>query len=123
MTEETGSNACPGNLNSLHSGTVDVNDTFAVDICSKENNTFEASVWEVSFSSSEDFGKVLGTFESSGRQRLRQTQETPVFDTQLSIMTIVGLRGSGKSTILSMLSGKNSMFEVGNILWYKIYSK
>ena len=39
--------------------------------------------------------------------------DVPEFDTQLSLVSIVGDRGVGKSTVASLLSGNSSMFVVG----------
>ena len=38
----------------------------------------------------------------------------PDFDKQLSMVSIVGARGVGKSTVASLLSGNHSMFTVGS---------
>merc|ERR1711892_1282256 len=53
-------------------------------------------------------------FEDSARERLRQLSDIPEFDTQLSLVSIVGDRGVGKSTVASLLSGNSSMFVVGS---------
>ena len=42
------------------------------------------------------------------------TQTIPDFNKQLSIVSIVGKRGVGKSTVASLLSGNHSMFETGS---------
>ena len=44
--------------------------------------------------------------------RLREVQNVPEFNTQLSFVSIVGGRGVGKSTVASLLSGNASMFTV-----------
>ena len=53
-----------------------------------------------------------GLFEDSARERLRQLSDEPDFNTQLSLVSIVGNRGVGKSTVASLLSGNSSMFVV-----------
>ena len=42
------------------------------------------------------------------------TQTIPEFDKQLSLVSIVGARGVGKSTVTSLLSGNHSMFVTGS---------
>ena len=44
----------------------------------------------------------------------RNLLTTPEFNTQLSLVSIVGSRGVGKSTVASLLSGNSSMFVVGS---------
>ena len=48
------------------------------------------------------------------RERLRSLEESEEMSTQLSIVSIVGGRGVGKSTVASLLSGNSSMFTVGS---------
>ena len=48
------------------------------------------------------------------RERLRSLEESDELNTQLSIVSIVGGRGVGKSTVASLLSGNSSMFTVGS---------
>ena len=50
----------------------------------------------------------------AAKERFQQTQTNPDFDKQLSMVSIVGARGVGKSTIASLLSGNHSMFTVGS---------
>ena len=47
------------------------------------------------------------------KERFQLTQTIPDFDKQLSIVSIVGKRGVGKSTVTSLLSGNHSMFVTG----------
>ena len=48
------------------------------------------------------------------RKRFQLTQTIPDFDKQLSVVSIVGGRGVGKSTVCSLLSGNHSMFTTGS---------
>ena len=57
--------------------------------------------------------KLEGFFVDEARQRLRQLEAVPDFNTQLSFVSIVGGRGVGKSTVASLLSGNASLFDVG----------
>ena len=48
------------------------------------------------------------------KARFKTTQDIPDFNKQLSLVSIVGSRGVGKSTVSSLLSGNNSMFTTGS---------
>ena len=48
------------------------------------------------------------------KERFRLTQTTADFNKQLSLVSIVGARGVGKSTVSSLLSGNHSMFTTGS---------
>ena len=48
------------------------------------------------------------------RERFQLTQTIPEFNKQLTLVSIVGGRGVGKSTVASLLSGNHSMFETGS---------
>ena len=48
------------------------------------------------------------------KERFRLTQTITDFDKQLSLVSIVGARGVGKSTVSSLLSGNHSMFTTGS---------
>ena len=48
------------------------------------------------------------------RERFQQAQSIPEFNKQLTLVSIVGERGVGKSTVASLLSGNHSMFETGS---------
>ena len=52
-----------------------------------------------------------GTFNDEARHRLRMTQESEEFNTWLTMVSIVGKTGVGKSTVASLLSGNDTMFE------------
>ena len=51
-------------------------------------------------------------FEDPAKARLRELVAVPDFNRQLTIVSVVGGRGNGKSTVCSLLSGNSSMFEV-----------
>ena len=53
-----------------------------------------------------------GLFEELARERFRTLSNVPDFNTHLSLVSIVGNRGVGKSTVASLLSGNSSMFVV-----------
>ena len=48
------------------------------------------------------------------RDRFQLAQSIPEFNKQLSLVSIVGARGVGKSTVTSLLSGNHSMFTTGS---------
>ena len=48
------------------------------------------------------------------RERFQLTQTIPDFNKQITIVSIVGGRGVGKSTVSSLLSGNHSMFTTGS---------
>ena len=48
------------------------------------------------------------------KERFQLAQTIPDFNKQLSLVSIVGARGVGKSTVSSLLSGNHSMFTVGS---------
>merc|ERR1712038_1162642 len=55
-----------------------------------------------------------GVFEEEARNRISDIKDIDEFNTQLSIISMVGERGAGKSTIASLLSGNSSMFQTGH---------
>ena len=55
-----------------------------------------------------------GELMEEARERLRSLEEVVELNTQLTIVSIVGGRGVGKSTVASLLSGNSSMFTVGS---------
>ena len=57
------------------------------------------------------FLRVEGTFIDEARHRLRRTQESEEFNTWLTMVSIVGKTGVGKSTVASLLSGNDTMFK------------
>ena len=48
------------------------------------------------------------------RERFQLTQTVPDFNKQITVVSIVGARGVGKSTVCSLLSGNHSMFTTGS---------
>ena len=50
----------------------------------------------------------------AAKERFQLSQTIPDFNKQLSLVSIVGARGVGKSTISSLLSGNHSMFTTGS---------
>ena len=63
---------------------------------------------------SNDTSKIQGVFMEGARERFQRAQSIPEFNKQLTLVSIVGERGVGKSTIASLLSGNHSMFETGS---------
>ena len=55
---------------------------------------------------------LSGVFEEQAKAQLSSIQTIPEFDTQLTMTSIVGGRGVGKSTVASLLSGNETMFVV-----------
>ena len=54
--------------------------------------------------------KTIAILHPDGKKRLRQLRS---FEESPMVISVLGLRGSGKSTIASLLSGKEEMFESG----------
>ena len=48
------------------------------------------------------------------KERFYLAQSIPEFNKQLTLVSIVGARGVGKSTVTSLLSGNHSMFTTGS---------
>lgn len=104
------STPCSGEISSILSPDAGTKD-LTVELCNSHAESTSA-VWEIDFSSSYDYGKMDLTFTDEGRTRIVGTQDTPDFNTQLSMVSVVGERHVGKSTILSLLSGNATMFQV-----------
>ena len=81
-------------------------------VCSDPGNVNTAAVWEINFSRSNESNKLEGFFVEEARERLRELEDVPEFDTQLTFVSNVGGRGVGKSTVTSLLSGNNRYFKV-----------
>ena len=58
------------------------------------------------------FQNLSGVFEDQAKAQLSSLQTQPEFNTQLTMTSIVGGRGVGKSTVASLLSGNETMFVV-----------
>ena len=65
----------------------------------------DAALWELRVSNSTDSAAMKTVFADDARHTIRNLQDNPWSDTQLSMVSIVGQRGVGKSTIASLLSG------------------
>jgi len=102
------SNYCMLNISSLVPDSKPV--TLGVEICVPEEETRDASLWEIWVTPEEDSSRAKGTFEESGRERLGITETVEEFNTRLTMISVVGKTGVGKSTIASMLAGNQSMF-------------
>jgi len=107
------SSSCQGDMSSLEVPT-DVNTEVKVKVCTDADARHLGSIWEVNFSSSNESNAIGGLFEELSRERLRGLSDVPEFNTQLSLVSIVGNRGVGKSTVASLLSGNSSMFATGS---------
>ena len=74
----------------------------------------DAAIWQLHVSPLDDSERVKGLFEEDGRQLMRKTQTGQNSDTWLTMASIVGKTGVGKSTCASLLSGNDTMFNVGS---------
>ena len=84
--------------------------TGQVIVCVPGAETRDASLWELWVSPEEDSRRAKGSFADAGRQRLGETEQSPEFNTWLTMTSVVGKTGVGKSTVASFLSGNMSMF-------------
>jgi len=85
-------------------------ETMEVTVETPASETRNASLWELLVSPNDDSSRAKGTFDDTGRERLRQTQQTEEFNTWLTLTSVVGKTGVGKSTVASFLAGNMSMF-------------
>jgi len=85
-----------------------------VEVCADPKSVNEGRVWELKLSVSNDPQKLNGVMQNDAALRLRHTQDIPEFNTQISITSLVGKRAVGKSTIASLLSGNETMFQTGS---------
>ena len=94
--------------------TPDIDETQEVNVklCTDPKTTTLGAIWEINFSTSNDSNKLEVYFTVEARQRFRELQAIPDYNTQLSFVSIVGGRGVGKSTVASLLSGNSSLFDV-----------
>ena len=76
-----------------------------------EDETQNAVIWQLHLSPLDDSERVMATFTEEGRQQMRKTQEQEDTDTWLTMVSIVGNTGVGKSTVASLLSGNDTMFK------------
>ena len=56
------------------------------------------------FFQSNDSSKIQGVFMEGAKERFQLAQSIPEFNKQLTLVSIVGARGVGKSTVTSLLS-------------------
>ena len=70
-----------------------------------------ANIWQLHFSPLDDSERVEATFTEDGRQLMRKTQAQEETNTWLTMVSIVGNTGVGKSTVASLLSGNDTMFK------------
>ena len=70
-----------------------------------------AFLWQLHLSPLDDSERVMATFQEDGRQLMRKTQENEASNTWLTMVSIVGNTGVGKSTVASLLSGNETMFK------------
>ena len=76
-----------------------------------EDEARNAFIWQLHLSPLDDSERVMATFTEEGRQQMRKTQEQEDTDTWLTMVSIVGNTGVGKSTVASLLSGNDTMFK------------
>ena len=84
--------------------------TLGVELCVPDEETRNAALWEIWVSPEQESNRAKGRFEESGRERLSKTESVPEFNTTLSMTSVVGKTGVGKSTVASLLAGNLSMF-------------
>ena len=70
-----------------------------------------ANIWQLHLSPLDDSERVEATFTEDGRQLMRKTQAQEETNTWLTMVSIVGNTGVGKSTVASLLSGNDTMFK------------
>ena len=86
-------------------------DFIFITIAVPAEETRNAYLWQLHLSPLDDSERVEATFQDDGRQLMRQTQQDPASDTWLTMVSIVGNTGVGKSTVASLLSGNETMFK------------
>ena len=70
-----------------------------------------ANIWQLHLSPLDDSERVEATFTEDGRQLMRKAQAQEETNTWLTMVSIVGNTGVGKSTVASLLSGNDTMFK------------
>ena len=78
--------ACVGNLDSIINPKASGPQQIHIDVCNDPKSQYDAAVWELNFSSSNDSSKLEAVFGDEARQRLRNTVNVPDFDTQLTMV-------------------------------------
>ncbi len=110
------SKSCHSDISAVLTPDIEVEETIKVKVCAEADQANTGAIWEINFSRSNESYKLEGFFVEAARERFRDLQNFPEFNTQLSFVSIVGGRGVGKSTVASLLSGNHSMFEVGHLV-------
>ena len=126
------STACVGNYESVMSEDVA---EVQLSLCVADTDPNTAAIWEINISEvrwkylkttyntshhikllfqANESSKIQGIFMDDARERFQLTQTIPDFNKQITIVSIVGGRGVGKSTVSSLLSGNHSMFTTGS---------
>ena len=106
------SKACFSDIGSILTPDSEEVEIIKVKLCTDPQTNRLGAIWEINFSRSNESNKLEGFFVEKARERFRELQNVPDFNTQLSFVSIVGGRGVGKSTVASLLSGNASMFTV-----------
>ena len=57
-----------------------------LEVCNDQASLNDAAIWEINFSSSNDSNKLEAVFEDDSRLRLRNTQDVPEYNTQLTLV-------------------------------------
>jgi len=105
---------CLGNIASILDATSKATQQVHLAVCNDKASAYDSAIWELNFSSSNDSTKIQAIFGEKARLRLRNTAMDPIANTQLTMVTLVGDRGVGKSTVSSLLSGNETMFHTGS---------
>ena len=84
------SKACQADLSSVVLVDSDVTEEIKLNICTPPDTTNLGAIWEINFSTSNDSSRLEGFFVDAARERFRELQNVPEFDTQLSFVSIVG---------------------------------
>jgi len=108
------SKSCLGNIAAIVDEKEERTQQIHIDVCSDHSSAFDAAIWELNLSSSNDTNKIQAVLGDDARHRLRNTVNDPVANTQLTMVSMVGDRGVGKSTLTSLLSGNETMFQTGS---------
>ena len=116
------SKACHPFIRSILTPDSEVVENIHFKMCVPADSNRLGAIWEINFSTSNDSSKLEGFFVDAARERFRELQSTPEYNTQLSFVSIVGGRGVGKSTVASLLSGNASMFTVKKYYWFMFHS-
>ena len=118
---------CQGDFSDLIQSSEE--ESLTVKICSFQENSNLASIWEINFSSSNETNKIQGmswnereismivhaVFQECSQTRLeREWEALQILRRSTDSWAWSPLRGVGKSTIASLLSGNSSMFTVGS---------